>query len=103
MATLATTSTSPSAVHEKIAKGPGIAGTLIFVAVLVVGVGYIGWNLVRDLSELRTGSALPYLLLGIALFVALGFEFVNGFHDTANAVATVIWWRSVSFPCCQLS
>ena len=95
MATLATTSTSPSAVHEKIAKGPGIAGTLIFVAVLVVGVGYIGWNLVRDLSELRTGSALPYLLLGIALFVALGFEFVNGFHDTANAVATVIYTHSL--------
>src|SRR6266705_491261 len=95
MATLATTSTSPSAVHEKIAKGPGIVGTLIFVAVLVVGVGYIGWNLVRDLSELRSGSALPYLLLGIALFVALGFEFVNGFHDTANAVATVIYTHSL--------
>jgi len=25
------------------------------------------------------------------LLVALGFEFVNGFHDTANAVATVIY------------
>ena len=95
MATLITTTTSPSAVHEKIAKGPGITGTLIFVAALVVGVGYIGWNLVRDLSELRTGSALPYLLLGIALFVALGFEFVNGFHDTANAVATVIYTHSL--------
>jgi PiT family inorganic phosphate transporter len=95
MATLATTSGSPPAVHERIAKGPGIVGTLIFVAVLVVGVGYIGWNLVRDLSELRTGLALPYLLLGIALFVALGFEFVNGFHDTANAVATVIYTHSL--------
>jgi PiT family inorganic phosphate transporter len=61
----------------------------------MVGVGYIGWNLARDLSELRTGSALPYLLLGIALFVALGFEFVNGFHDTANAVATVIYTHSL--------
>jgi PiT family inorganic phosphate transporter len=28
--------------------------------------------------------------LGLALLVALAFEFVNGFHDTANAVATVI-------------
>ena len=37
--------------------------------------------------------ALP--LLGLALFVALGFEFVNGFHDTANAVATVIYTRSL--------
>ena len=38
MATVAVT--SPSAVHEKIAKGPGLLGTVIFVAVLVVGVGY---------------------------------------------------------------
>jgi PiT family inorganic phosphate transporter len=34
-------------------------------------------------------------LLGIALFVALAFEFVNGFHDTANAVATVIYTHSM--------
>jgi PiT family inorganic phosphate transporter len=33
--------------------------------------------------------------LGVALFVALGFEFVNGFHDTANAVATVIYTHSL--------
>src|SRR5262249_45159801 len=35
---------------------------------------------------------------GLALFVALGFEFVNGFHDTANAVATVIYTNSLSAP-----
>ncbi len=34
---------------------------------------------------------LPWLLLGIAL----AFEFVNGFHDTANAVATVIYTHSL--------
>ena len=34
-------------------------------------------------------------MLGVALFVALGFEFVNGFHDTANAVATVIYTHSL--------
>ncbi len=38
---------------------------------------------------------MPYVLLGIALLVALGFEFVNGFHDTANAVATVIYTHSL--------
>jgi PiT family inorganic phosphate transporter len=26
-------------------------------------------------------------LLSLCLAIALGFEFVNGFHDTANAVA----------------
>jgi len=35
------------------------------------------------------------VLLVICLAVALGFEFVNGFHDTANAVATVIYTRSL--------
>jgi inorganic phosphate transporter, PiT family len=95
MATVATTPPSTSAVHEKFAKGPGLLGTLIFVAVLIVGIGYIGWSLSGDLANLHAGSALPYILLGVALFVALGFEFVNGFHDTANAVAAVIYTHSL--------
>src|SRR4051794_17613934 len=35
------------------------------------------------------------VLLASALLIALAFEFVNGFHDTANAVATVIYTRSL--------
>src|SRR6202048_2120616 len=35
------------------------------------------------------------LFLLLALLMALGFEFVNGFHDTANAVATVIYTHSL--------
>jgi phosphate/sulfate permease len=35
------------------------------------------------------------LLLAGSLTIALGFEFVNGFHDTANAVATVIYTKSL--------
>ena len=35
------------------------------------------------------------MMLGVALLIALGFEFVNGFHDTANAVATVIYTHSL--------
>src|ERR1700731_4155485 len=34
-------------------------------------------------------------LLVLALALALSFEFVNGFHDTANAVATVIYTNSL--------
>ncbi|MBC8101081.1 MAG: inorganic phosphate transporter [Cytophagales bacterium] len=34
-------------------------------------------------------------LLALCLAIALGFEFVNGFHDTANAVATVIYTKSL--------
>ena len=37
----------------------------------------------------------PFVLLALALVIALGFEFVNGFHDTANAVATVIYTHSL--------
>jgi len=47
------------------------------------------------LSVVRYTRAYPFILLGIALFIALGFEFVNGFHDTANAVATVIYTHSL--------
>lgn len=35
------------------------------------------------------------VLLFVCLFAALTFEFVNGFHDTANAVATVIYTNSL--------
>lgn len=34
-------------------------------------------------------------LLIVCLFVACAFEFVNGFHDTANAVATVIYTNTL--------
>ena len=52
----------------------------------------------RDVEAARTpvDAYAPYLLLGTVLLIALGFEFVNGFHDTANAVATVIYTRSLS-------
>ncbi len=43
-------------------------------------------------THLTVGSSI---LLFFALTLALAFEFVNGFHDTANAVATVIYTRSL--------
>ena len=44
------------------------------------------------------GQDVPFataLFLLLALGMALGFEFVNGFHDTANAVATVIYTHTL--------
>ncbi len=35
-------------------------------------------------------------LVIVALLFALSFEAVNGFHDTANAVATVIYTHSLT-------
>ncbi|APA88306.1 inorganic phosphate transporter [Paraburkholderia sprentiae WSM5005] len=72
------------------------AGLFIFVALLIAGVVYCGVHLIDDLQPVRESSVLPYLLLGVALLIALGFEFVNGFHDTANAVATVIYTHSLT-------
>jgi PiT family inorganic phosphate transporter len=65
-------------------------------AVVIAGIIYAGIHLADDLSVVRDTRAYPYILLGIALLIALGFEFVNGFHDTANAVATVIYTNSLS-------
>jgi PiT family inorganic phosphate transporter len=82
-------------VHDKLAKKPSKAGLLIFGLVLVGGLIFIGSSIARDLSGTPLLTTWPYILLGIALLTALGFEFVNGFHDTANAVATVIYTHSL--------
>jgi PiT family inorganic phosphate transporter len=73
------------------------ATAFIFVGMLAVGVIVTAYSLVSDVSSsgAQTTSYLPYFLLGVALLIALGFEFVNGFHDTANAVATVIYTHSL--------
>jgi len=75
----------------------GLVTALIFLALLSVGLLFTGYSLVTDISQAGAVAVtwLPYLLLGIALLIALGFEFVNGFHDTANAVATVIYTHSL--------
>jgi inorganic phosphate transporter, PiT family len=36
------------------------------------------------------------ILLGVTIAIALGFDFTNGFHDTANAVATTVSTRAMS-------
>ena len=85
-----------SRLDEKMVGGPGRIGVAIFLIALVIGLGYVASQIAADLSEVRMASVYPYVLLGIALLVALAFEFVNGFHDTANAVATVIYTHSLS-------
>jgi len=70
---------------------------ILFVGLLAVGLLYTAHSLYADVSDApgRATTLLPFILLGVALLVALGFEFVNGFHDTANAVATVIYTHSL--------
>ena len=70
---------------------------LILLAVLALGLFYMAYSIRSDLSAAGGGptTILPFLLLGVAMLIALGFEFVNGFHDTANAVATVIYTHAL--------
>ena len=85
-----------SMLDEKMGKSSvGKWGMIAFGALLVVGVVYIARHLGADLSVVHSASVFPFILLGVALFIALGFEFVNGFHDTANAVATCIYTHSL--------
>src|SRR6266508_3099532 len=74
------------------------ATALIFVGALVAGIGYAALSIYSELRDagVTTETSLPFILLGIALLIALGFEFVNGFHDTANAVATIIYTHSLA-------
>src|SRR5271170_8052240 len=88
------TATGAGVLDAKTSKA-GRVGVLVFGIALIVGFIYAGSHLFGDLQGLHPQSALPFILLGIALLTALGFEFVNGFHDTANAVATVIYTHSL--------
>jgi len=70
---------------------------LVILAVLALGLFYMAYSIRSDISAAGGGptTVLPFILLGVALLIALGFEFVNGFHDTANAVATVIYTHAL--------
>jgi len=75
----------------------GPATAIIFILLLATGILFTAYSLYIDVEEtgVPVTTYLPFLLLGVALLIALGFEFVNGFHDTANAVATVIYTHSL--------
>jgi len=93
---MATTALTGSMLDQKLKDNPPAKwGVAAFSVVLVAGLIYIISRLSADLSSVHQASILPYILLGTALLIALGFEFVNGFHDTANAVATVIYTHSL--------
>jgi len=69
---------------------------LLFAAIVVGGLAFAGWSVLTDTRGVGEELALgAFAFLGVALVIALGFEFVNGFHDTANAVATVIYTNSM--------
>jgi len=81
--------------RKAVKRSTSRVGIAAFLTALVGGLGFIGFHVAKDLDNVTITSIWPYLLLALALLIALGFEFVNGFHDTANAVATVIYTHSL--------
>jgi inorganic phosphate transporter, PiT family len=84
-------------------NGPNLDGGfhpltgIVYMGVVAAALLFVAYSIYIDVDATgtRVTSYLPYILLFVALLIALGFEFVNGFHDTANAVATVIYTRSL--------
>lgn len=78
-------------------KGLGTVGMVGFGAAVIAALLYVAYSIYADASSagVHATAYLPFILLFIALLIALGFEFVNGFHDTANAVATVIYTNAM--------
>ena len=99
MSDLATTAGAPpvgaSLLDSKMKKSHAWISGMVVAVALIGGLGFIGFHIAKDLGSIVVTSIWPYALLGVALLIALGFEFVNGFHDTANAVATVIYTHSL--------
>ena len=84
------------AADSKFDQKPHAAGIVGFVLVLLAGIAYAGFSIFKDTHNVGEPLAIgAFAFLGLALLIALGFEFVNGFHDTANAVATVIYTHSM--------
>lgn len=78
-------------------KGFNPLTMILFFGVLATGLLYVAYSIYADVDATgaKVTSYVPFILLFVALLIALGFEFVNGFHDTANAVATVIYTHSL--------
>jgi inorganic phosphate transporter, PiT family len=93
----------PGSIEPAAKRGPNLDGGInplqgiIYLGVVAAALLFVAYSIYSDIDATgtRVTSFLPYILLFVALLIALGFEFVNGFHDTANAVATVIYTRSL--------
>ena len=97
-ANAATLQSAPASNRPKLDHKPSPVTAIVFIGLLAAGLLFTAYSLVADVSSagVRTTTYVPFILLGVALLIALGFEFVNGFHDTANAVATVIYTHSLA-------
>src|SRR5262245_18664779 len=94
---LADTAPVQPAARPNLDKGFNPLTLILFMGILAAGMLYVAYSIYVDIDAtgVKVTTYLPYMMLFVALLIALGFEFVNGFHDTANAVATVIYTHSM--------
>jgi inorganic phosphate transporter, PiT family len=93
----------PGSIEPARRKGPDLdrglhpLSGIIFMGVIAAAALFVAYSIYTDIatSGVRINTYVPFILLFAALLIALAFEFVNGFHDTANAVATVIYTRAL--------
>ncbi|MGV7214562.1 inorganic phosphate transporter [Bradyrhizobium sp. UFLA05-112] len=93
----------PGSIEPALRKGPDLdrgfhpLTGIIYMGIIAAALLFVAYSIWVDVDATGTQvkSIAPFLMLFVALLIALGFEFVNGFHDTANAVATVIYTRSL--------
>src|SRR5499433_3046216 len=93
----------PGSIEPARQKGPDLdrgihpLSGIIFMGILAAALLFVAYSIYSDVDATgaKITTYLPYIMLFVALLIALGFEFVNGFHDTANAVATVIYTHAL--------
>jgi len=93
----------PGSIEPALRRGPDLdrgfhpLTGIIYMGIIAAALLFVAYSIWVDVDATGTQvkSIAPFLMLFVALLIALGFEFVNGFHDTANAVATVIYTRSL--------
>ena len=99
---MATAALEPADPLSPIGGGPDLdrrhhpLARTLFLVLLAGGFAFACASVVIDTQQVGERLAVGvFAFLALALVIALGFEFVNGFHDTANAVATVIYTNSL--------
>jgi hypothetical protein len=79
----------PGSIEPAIRKGPNLdsgfnpLSLILFMGVVAGALLYVAYSIYSDVEATHTQvtTFAPYLLLFVALLIALAFEFVNGFHD----------------------
>src|SRR5258708_37099031 len=90
-------SIEPARRGPDLSRGLNPLAGILFLGVLGAALLFVAYSIYADVDATgtRITSYVPFIMLFVAMLIALGFEFVNGFPDTANPVAPAIYTRSL--------